>query len=213
MKIKLFFILFLLPVLVFSQKKNSSDIKIWTFAGLMPLQKGTMFYGKTSIILHDFTGFNLHFGSGFANPNANYYNVTNYNAQSSFISGGMFFKTPDKKRNKQRKLGFIMTSSIVLGQGKESANYYFKGNDFNNYTSKERYSQKYDFSYLQLTLGFTYFIKEKWKLEIGSYIGLGDAKNRVGKQYFSVEPNYVYAYHGIGGNIGVGYLLWKPKSK
>lgn len=125
----------------------------------------------------------------------------------------MFFKTPDKKGNKQRKLGFIMTGSIVLGQGKESANYYFKGNDFNNYTSKERYSQKYDFSYLQLTLGFTYFIKEKWKLEIGSYIGLGDAKNRVGKQYFSVEPNYGYAYHGIGGNIGVGYLLWKPKSK
>jgi hypothetical protein len=66
---------------------------------------------------------------------------------------------------------------------------------------------------LQLTLGFTYFIKEKWKLEIGSYIGLGDAKNRVGKQYFSVEHNYVYAYHGIGVNIGVGYLLWKPKSK
>ena len=32
----------------------------------------------------------------------------------------MFFKTPDKKGNKQRKLGFIMSGSIVLGQGQES---------------------------------------------------------------------------------------------
>ena len=216
MKINFVIALLLCPILIMGQKKNNSDInpQLLTSVGVMPLEKGMALYSKTLLSIYETLGINLSFGYGISNPHSNYYNLSNIHTKGSFISGGAFLKTSGRMRGKKRKLSLYINPSLVFGKGKESAQYHFKGNDFGDYYSTLAYTQKYDFLYLQLALGATYRVSNKWNLEIGTYATNSSEKNRSGKQYFKIFGNTAYSYIGqIGVNFGMGYQLWPQKSK
>lgn len=213
---KLFLIyLFLAPTILIGQKKKLINFKpeLWTFTGILPLERGAAIYNKTQFHIFETVGINLNLGYGIANPRTKDDHLSNIHAQSSFIAPGLVYKTRDIKRGKSRNLNFLMTVSIVLGQGKEGANYHFKGNDYNDYTSREIFKQKFYFNCSQLTLSATYRIKERLNVELGSYFITNGKRNFKGVKHFELNRNYAYAYNGIiGFNLGVGYLLLKPNS-
>lgn len=123
------------------------------------------------------------------------------------------FKTADTKRGKNRKLNLIVGSNLVYVHGRERANLYFKGNDFDDYISSQNFKQKFEFSSLQFIAGLSYRLKEKWRIEMSTNSNSFFKKN-IGPKYFHLSNDYsLYLNNKIGYNLSVSYNLWKPKSK
>ena len=212
MRIQIVLLIIFLPLGLIAQEAN--HIQLWASGGITPLHKGVGFYGKTQLNFEKNLGVNVQFGHGWSSPNKYYKKVYYMNTQSSFISGGIVYKTPDYIKKRKRKLNILMTFSFLLGQGKETARSYFKGNDFGDYLPNETYTQKFNFNYFQVSLGATYRLKEKLNLEAEVYATNRPDKKMLGNQYFTTYGNYGYSLFGSAGmRLGIAYSLWKPKPK
>lgn len=217
MRTILFFIIFIFSQSVFSQKNNKPFRSAYIYSGYMHLSNGMGSVSKAQLDISRSLNIFISAGLGYSRPkkyvdaniNRRGYseNITNVFDRSHFYSFGAFVNFPLKK---DKRLKILVGNALYSGVGKEEAHYLFLGNDFGDYISEQKYTQKYKYVYLTLICGLKYRLSKKWNIELSANVIQIKDKDIQGTTFFFF--NDVSSFSSFRGlNLCVGYQFWNNK--